>query len=543
MSQEPVLVVDDEALVRTTIAENLRSLGYACRTASDGLEALELIKGNGFEVIISDVCMPGIDGLELMEKTRQIKPSTSFIIITGHTMDYPYHKVIGAGANDFLKKPLKMSEIKFKLERIFRERQLADENKRLLKEQVVLNEKLATILEMSRDLATELNFDRLFERVISEATRIMAAERTSLYLIDWESREIWTKVAQQVGQIRLPLGQGISGRVAENGETINVDDAWKLPYFNRQFDLKHNFRTRSVLCMPIYSRKKERIGVLQVLNKKNGHGFKQNDQIIMEAIVSQVAVALENYFLIDELQITFESSVRTLSATVDAKHPLTAGHSQRVTEYSLLIAQEMGLDEDELQVIKYAALLHDIGKIGIRDSVLMKEGTFTPEERAEMNAHSTRTRDILENFHFSRSLSRVPLIASQHHEKVNGKGYPEGLTGEELPLDSKILAVSDVFDALTSRRDYPKYCGDEKLSSDPMPLRKVIGILREDAGSHFDPQVVEAFFKCLPRALELHRGIHFSPEYVDEGIRCLATEVAPSPVDSLLGQASPMRGK
>lgn len=524
MSQESVLIVDDEGSVRKMIAETVRFLGHTCCTAAGGLEALDLIRDNGFEIVISDIRMPGLDGLELMQKARQMKPGISFVIITGYPMDYHYDRIIGVGADDFIKKPFTTSEIKCKLDRIFKERQLAEENRRLLEEQIILNKKLSTILQVSRNLIAELNFDRLFEMIISKVTEVMEAERTSFYLIDWKRREIWTKVAEQIDQIRLSLGQGISGRVAETGETINVDNASELPYFKPEFDSKHNFRTRSVLCMPIYNRKKERIGVLQVLNKKNGHRFGQNDEIILEAIASQVGITLENSFLLDELQLSFESSIRTLSATVDARHPLTAGHSQRVTEYSLMIAREMGMDEDELEVIKYAALLHDIGKIGIRDEVLLKYGAFTPEERAEMNTHPVRTRDILENFHFPKFLRNVPLIASQHHEKVNGKGYPNGLTGKELPLGSKILSVADVFDALTSPRDYPKYCQDETLRCDPMPLPRVIDIVKDGAGSHFDPDVIAAFFKCLSRALLLYRGTHFSPDYVDETIRSLAAE-------------------
>ena len=151
----------------------------------------------------------------------------------------------------------------------------------------------------------------------------------------------------------------------------------------------------------------------------------------------------------------------------------------------------------------------------------MKEGSFTPEERVEMNTHSVRTRTILENFHFPRSLRRVPLIASQHHEKINGMGYPDGVSGEDLPLLSKILAVADAFDALTSRRDYPKYCGDTTMTREPMPPSRVIQILRDEAGTHFDSDVIAAFFECLPQVLEMYHGKHFSPRYVDEMVRSL----------------------
>jgi len=523
MHEEDILVVDDEASIRETVAAIVRSMGFGCQTAADGREALDLIRGNGFDIVLTDVRMAGIDGLELMERARKVRPCLSFVVMTGYGKQYHYSKVVGGGATDFIKKPFTRNELELKLHRILVERTTEKDRRHLEKERASLNEKLKTLLLVARDLTAELNTDRLIELIIRRVTEILEAERTSLYLIDWDNRQIWTRVAEQVGQIRMPLGLGIAGRVAQTGEAVNVGDAWGLEYFNRDFDARNNFRTRSVLCVPIHNRQHERIGVLQVLNKKNHPLFTNNDVIILEAICSQVAVGLENSFLLDELQISFESSVRTLSATVDAKHLLTAGHSRRVTEYSLLIAREMGVGPQDLEVIKYAALLHDIGKIGIRDEVLMKQGTFTPEERAEMNTHTRRTRDILENFHFPKALRRVPLIASQHHEKINGEGYPDGLAGDVLPLGSRILAVSDVFDALTSRRDYPKYVGEEKLEADPMPLEKVMGILREDAGTHFDPEVVAAFFRCLPKALRMYHGTHFAPEYVDPTLRTLET--------------------
>ncbi len=379
-----------------------------------------------------------------------------------------------------------------------------------------IKELLAGLIAMAADLTSELDFDRLFPLIIGKVTNAMAAERTSLYVIDWEKREIWTRVAEGIGQIRLPLGEGISGRVAESGEMINVADAWDLPYFNRIYDETNQFRTRSVLCIPIKGRRIRHIGVIQVINKKGADYFDQDDEALIKGFVSQVGIALENSLLVDELKLSFESSISSLSATVDAKHPFTAGHSERVTEYSLLMAVELGLSQDRYEVLKYASLLHDIGKIGIRDEVLTKNGAFTPDELKEMQLHPVKTKVILEKFHFPEHLRMVTEIASCHHEKVNGKGYPAGLKGDEIPLESKIMAVADVFDALTSKRDYPKYALGEILPDDRVPMKKVIAILRGDAGSHFDPVVVDAFQRCLKKALLRYRGKHFPPEYVDE---------------------------
>jgi HD-GYP domain-containing protein (c-di-GMP phosphodiesterase class II) len=256
--------------------------------------------------------------------------------------------------------------------------------------------------------------------------------------------------------------------------------------------------------------------VLQVINKKGKDRFDQDDEILIKGLVSQVGIALENSLLVDELKLSFERSIGSLSATVDAKHPFTAGHSERVKEYSLLMAGELGLSQDQCEMLRYASLLHDIGKIGIRDEILTKNGAFTPDEWKEMQLHPVKTKVILEKFHFPEHLQMVTEIASCHHERVNGKGYPAGLKGDEIPLESKIMAVADVFDALTSKRDYPKYAFGEILKDDRMPINKVIAILQGDSGSHFDPVVVDAFQRCLKKALLRYRGEHFPPEYVDE---------------------------
>jgi putative nucleotidyltransferase with HDIG domain len=391
-----------------------------------------------------------------------------------------------------------------------------------LAEREQLKELLASLIALASDLTAELESSRLFPLIISRVTQVMAVERTSLYVIDWDKNELWTKVAEGIDPITLPIGKGISGRVAETGEVINAADAWELPYFDRSFDLINNFRTRSVLSVPVKSPTGQMIGVLQVINKKDGAGFDLKDEVFMKSLASQVGIALENSFLIDEARLSFNSSISTLSATVDARHPLTAGHSLRVTEYSLLIAKELNLDKNDIEVLRLAAMLHDIGKIGIRDAVLLKDGVFTPEEREEMNTHPFKTKAILDKFHFPRHLRSVPEIAWRHHEKVNGKGYPEGLTGDQLAPGSKIIAVADVFDALTSRREYPKYDGSKTMDCGAMPLIQAISIIQKEAGSHFAPEVVSAFLRCLPQALRLYRGGHFVPEYVDETIRRLA---------------------
>jgi HD-GYP domain-containing protein (c-di-GMP phosphodiesterase class II) len=384
-----------------------------------------------------------------------------------------------------------------------------------------LKELLAKLIGVASDLTSELDFDRLFPLIVGNVTEVMSAERTSLYVVDWDREEIWTTVAEGIKQIRVPFGQGISGRVAETGEMINVADAWELPYFDRSFDEKNNFRTRSVICIPVKNHLGEIIGVLQVINKKGKDRFDEEDVVFLRALSTQVSIALENSLLVEEVLTSFTSSISTLSTIVDARHPYTAGHSERVMEYSLAIAQEMKLSKEDIETLKYAAILHDIGKIGIRDDVLQKNGRYTPQDWEEMRTHPLKTKLILEQFHFPRHLRRVPEIAYLHHEKINGEGYPNHFVGNQIPLEAKIIAVADMFDAVTSKRDYPKYTSDQTLNHDPMSLSLVIDLLKKLAGRDYDSFVVDSFLGCLCKVLTMYRGNHFTSEYVDDTIRQL----------------------
>jgi putative nucleotidyltransferase with HDIG domain len=222
------------------------------------------------------------------------------------------------------------------------------------------------------------------------------------------------------------------------------------------------------------------------------------------------SLEIENYELVLELGQAFENFVKGLSATVDAKHPITAGHSQRVTEYSLLLGQRLKLSDNDLEVLKYAALLHDIGKIGVPDVVLTKKGRFTDVERLVMNEHSVWTYNILSAMKLPKTLEKVPKMAACHHEKMDGSGYPYGYKDKAIPKFSKILAVGDVFDALTSQRDYPKYDGKKTMGFEAMPLEKALSILEKDKGSHFDPIIVSTAIKEKDSLVDMWQKFHLT---------------------------------
>lgn len=353
---------------------------------------------------------------------------------------------------------------------------------------------LIALLKIGQAVAAETNIDVLIKVIAEEIKEAIQADRCSVFLYDKKANELWSKVALGMDsqEIRFPADKGLAGHVVKTGETINIKDAYSDDRFNKEIDLQTGYKTKTILCMPIKNLKQETIGAFQVLNKLNGE-FSEEDEDLLIAVGSSAGISLENAQLfksqqemLEEQKQVFDSFIDTLAASIDARDKITAGHSTRVRLYSSLIAHELKLDEKLIEIIEKAATLHDIGKIGIRDSVLQKEGKLTDEEYKHIQEHAEITHDILEKIHSSEDFKLVTEIACSHHEKYNGTGYYRKLQGEGIHLGGRILAVSDVFDAITSKRHY----------RDKMPMVNVIDILLKDSGSHFDKSIVDCFLSA-----------------------------------------------
>ncbi len=236
------------------------------------------------------------------------------------------------------------------------------------------------------------------------------------------------------------------------------------------------------ICCPIMS-DGQPIGILAVDNVKSKRPLVQSDMSMLMGIASILGVSIRNADLIKSKVGQFNSILRVLAATIDARDPLTAGHSEKVTEYAIGICEEMGLPGDYREMIRVAALLHDYGKIGVPDAILKKPGKLTTEEFEIVKTHAQRTKEILEQVNFEGIFEQVPKIAGAHHEKIDGSGYPLGLKNQEIPMGARIIAVADFFEAITSRRHY----------RNPMFIEKALLILRKNSGIQFDKQVVSAF--------------------------------------------------
>ena len=350
--------------------------------------------------------------------------------------------------------------------------------------------RLALLSQLGQILNSTLDHQEVRRRAMEAATQLMRAEVGSLLLIDEEKQQLYFEVAlgnkeETIKTITLNIGEGIAGWVAQKGESLIVNAPEKDPRFFKGVDDKTEFKTRNIICVPVRVKEKT-IGVLEAINKKKGEDFDEEDVTLFTSLADQVAIALDNARLYQELEEMFLQTAESLAEAIEKRDPYTGGHTQRVTLYSLATAKYLQLKPVEIKWLKIASVLHDIGKIGIDDKILRKPERLNPEEFDTIKRHAKMGAEIIEHI---RQLRNIIPGVKYHHEQIDGRGYPEGLGGEKIPIIAKIVAVADTYDAMTTDRPYRK------------ALSKEIAIqeLNRCAGTQLDKDVVKAFIKAYEK--------------------------------------------
>jgi len=364
------------------------------------------------------------------------------------------------------------------------------ENARLLAGYEEKMRQLVTLTDFAALLNSTLRTEVVRERAIEAATRLMRAEVGSLLLVDEGTDELYFEVAlgdeakqKKIKEIRLKIGEGIAGWVAKEGQPAVINDVQNDSRFFKGADRKTDFVTRNMVCVPVKSKGKV-TGVLQAINKLDGRDFSEDDREIFEALANQVAIAIENSKLYDRLRQTFFATAGAMAEAIEKRDPYTGGHTKRVLEYSSIIARHMGLEPDQIERLQLAAVLHDVGKIGVSDLILRKQGPLDDEEYKIMKKHTEYGADIV--LHVPELGDILPGI-KDHHERVDGRGYPSGLSAGEIPLMARIIAVADTFDAMTTNRPYRA----------GLSMEYAVSELRRCVGSQFDDKAVEAFIEAI----------------------------------------------
>lgn len=352
---------------------------------------------------------------------------------------------------------------------------------------------LELIFEYVAKISQEKNLDNLLMLMADLGRELVTADRCTLWLVDAKNGELWTKVAHGIPEIRIPYDTGVVGHAVRGGEPVIINDAYGDDRFNTDVDKQTGYRTRNIIALPIRNAEDQIIGAYQAINKMTQEAvFDDGDLKHLVLAATYSGNALEAALLNREIEETQKEIIFTMAEVGESRSKETGNHVKRVAEYSRILALGLGMGEEEAELLKMASPMHDIGKVGIPDAVLKKPGKLTDEEFEIMKSHASMGYDMLKNSS-RKILTAAATVAHEHHEKWNGRGYPRGLSGEEIHIYGRITAIADVFDALGSDRVYKQ----------AWELEKILNLFKEEKGQHFDPKLVDIFFEKLPEILAI----------------------------------------
>lgn len=346
---------------------------------------------------------------------------------------------------------------------------------------------LSLINELGKALSSTLDLDAVLHYIVDMISSIVEAERGSLMLLDPESQTLRIAVCKGMERryaddIQFALGEGVAGRVAETKVPLILGDTREDP---RYVDKGEDRKALTLICAPIVN-KDQVLGVLNCERSLGSRSFCKEDLNLLTTLASHAGIAIENARIYGQMIGVYFETIRSLANALEAKDPYTHGHSRRVAKDAVRIAAQLRLPRKKIENLRHAALLHDIGKIGIRDAILFKPGRLTEDEFAQIRQHPALGAGMVEPIEFLKDVSDV---IRHHHERWDGKGFPDGLAGEEIPLGARIVCIADAFDAMTSTRPY----------REGMSIPVAVEELLRCRGGQFDPEIVDCFIAQLYR--------------------------------------------
>ena len=509
-----ILIVDDEPNICHLLKELLAQNDYVIETCLNGQDAVAKVRDTQYDMVISDLKMPGINGIELIKTVKTGSPETATVLVTGYATVETAVKALRQGADDYVTKPFNIEELRKVVTRGLESKQLRQSNRTLvsmlktanqelnrhkneLKHEVVRTSEsllatnrrleqrvtqLNTIMKVTKAITSVLDLGRLLDFCLHLLGREMQVENSSIMLMQPSRQWLVVKAsygprADKVMGKERRLGDGVAGWVAEYKEPLLVNDVESCPAFATEFSPK--YPGKSFLCVPLICQERA-LGALNLTGKTNGEPFTEADRDFVVAIAGQIAVAIENAGLYDTIQQNCFSAVQALADSLEARDPYTSGHSSRVTGYAVRLARTLGVSDPSIETLRYAGRLHDIGKLAIDEVTLHKDAELSEEEWALIREHPATGEHIVQSLGF---LDRAKPIVRHHHERWDGTGYPDGLKGEEIPFLTRILSVADCYDAMTSERPYRA----------AMSRDKAVAELEAGTSRQFDPAVVEQF--------------------------------------------------
>jgi response regulator RpfG family c-di-GMP phosphodiesterase len=483
-----VLIVDDEKFIRDILADFLGMEGYVVRTAEDGAAALNELNHAPYDLILSDLKMPRMGGIELLEAIGNAAPNALTVIMTGFGTVETAIDAMKRGAYDYILKPFKVEEVIHVVQRGLEKQRLSAENLRL--------KEALSLYKVSEAITASLSLDEVLATVGDTALHEIRGDLVSTWLDDGEGgfferqRLVGSKMLVGADGVKIPSIAPVEGKSKRadlglfdpqvfvehfKGDSIVLEHGTRGARF---FATQPEIPIASLLSVPL--RMKSRllgwIGVASFIKSKR---FDEGQRKLLSIVGSRAAAAIENARLYEDLRATFQQTIEGLANAIDKMDRYTAGHSDRVATYAMYLASRLHLSPDMIEVVRQSALMHDIGKIGCVMN-LNKPGKLTQDEYEVFKKHPGFGRDILDPIKFLHPL--IPGV-HLHHERWDGRGYPIGLKGNDVPLIARIIAVADTYDAMTSDRAYRR----------ALPHEVAVAEIERCSGSQFDPEVSASF--------------------------------------------------
>ena len=481
-----ILVVDDEQVIREILADFLSMEGFVVRTAEDGSAALVELSRARYDLVLSDLKMPNMGGLELLAAIQKHTPDVVTVIMTGFGTVETAIDAMKRGAYDYILKPFKVEEVVHTIRRGLEQQKLKAENIRL--------KEALSLYKVSEAIASSLSLEQVLGTVVEAALDEVEADQVIVLLQDGYGGyyERINQTAERCRWTSEELGHLCVKALVEHfegGRPLRVHGKQTLQFFEEV----PNPEPQSLAVTQLRIRG-DTIGFLCAIHYTRGRRFDEGQRKLLHIVANRASAAIENARLYEDLQSTFKQTIRGLASAIDKMDRYTAGHSERVAGYAQVLAIKLDMDDETIEIVRQSALMHDIGKIGCVMN-LNKPGKLSQEEYDVFKKHPEHGRDILEPISFLHPL--IPGV-HLHHERWDGKGYPLGLQGQEIPIIARIISVADTYDAMTSDRAYRK----------ALPHEVAISEIKRCVKSQFDPDVANPFVEGIEehRKEKLERG-------------------------------------
>ncbi len=473
-----ILVVDDEPGIRDSFNQVLGDR-YNVVLAGSGEEAIYKAKEAAPDLILLDQVLPGMSGLEVVEKLRKFNYKIPVIMVSVIQEVKTTVNAMKLGVYDYVNKPFNVKE----LQKIV-EQALHDNIPESTREHKI---GVSTLFNLTSDMVSGISLEHIIGNIMDIVMQIVPSDMAVLLSIDHDSDRIVTRASRGLSNkglrriISLRVGEGIAGWVAKEGKPLLlVDELKDYPVFR---DTPEGKDLKSAVYVPLKLNDKI-IGVLNLNRITTDFNFTEADVQLASLLSNQIALAIGNAQLHLDLEHSCLETITAMVKLIEAHDRYTRGHSERVTRYAVLLGKEIGMSDAELRNLEYAALLHDIGKVGVDRAILDKKGALSYEEWEQIQSHILVGREILKPMNILRDI--LPAIY-YHHERYNGHGYLGMVKGEEIPLGARIITIADSFDAMSSPRPY----------RDALPSDRIRTEMENGSGTQFDPKLVSIFLRLL----------------------------------------------